>query len=149
MCSKKWTPFLFTISLEFPLSSLTPFSTFLTDVSSSSFSPPPETSRRVLLWLFRLCSIRTSPISWRLKNSLISFLQHTLLFSTHNWGWNMQCQLETCQRCFTFSLASSLIIIMTFVHIHTPAFLLPKNYSEKAMSWIKKVLKSNAFWDPQ
>jgi hypothetical protein len=26
------------------------------------------------------------------------------LFSSHNWGWNMQCQLETCSTRFTFPL---------------------------------------------
>jgi hypothetical protein len=47
----------------------------------------------------------------------------------------MQCHLETCQTRFNFSrLASSIIIIMTFVHIHTPTFLLQKNYSQKAKS---------------
>jgi hypothetical protein len=44
----------------------------------------------------------------------------------------MQRHLETCEPRFTFfPLASSIIIIMTFVLIHTPNFLLPKNYSRK------------------
>jgi hypothetical protein len=45
---KTSTPFLFTISLEFSHFFSHSFSTFLADVSSSSFSPRPETSRRVL-----------------------------------------------------------------------------------------------------
>jgi hypothetical protein len=37
--------------------------------------------------------------------------------------------LRLVKRAFyVFPLASSIIIIMTFVHIHTPTFLLPINY---------------------
>jgi len=40
------------------------------------------------------CSIRGLPIfSWPLNTSLLSFVEHRSLFSTHNWGWNRQCQL--------------------------------------------------------
>jgi hypothetical protein len=45
---KTSTPFLFTISLEFSHFFSHSFSTFLADVSSASFSPHPETFRRVL-----------------------------------------------------------------------------------------------------
>ncbi len=124
---KKHQPlsFLVTISLEFPVSSLIPFSTF---------------SQMFLLLHFLLLqkllegfwrdssdsSIRTLPISWPLNNSLLSFLEHVSVFSTQNWGWNMQRHLETCLTRFIFSLTSSILIIMTFVHIHTPTSLLPK-----------------------
>ncbi len=67
-------------------------------------------------------SIRALPISWPLNNSLLSFLEHMSLFSTH-------VSLRLVKRAFyVFPLASSIIIIMTFVHIHTPTFLLPINY---------------------
>jgi len=40
------------------------------------------------------CSIRALPIfSWPLNTSLLSFVEHMALFSTHNWRWNRQCQL--------------------------------------------------------
>ncbi len=52
---KTSTPFLFTMKLPGILTLFShSFSTFLADVSSSSFSPRPETSRRILPWLFRL-----------------------------------------------------------------------------------------------
>jgi hypothetical protein len=54
--------------------------------------------------------------------------------------------LDLSNTLYFFPLASSIIIIMTFVHIHTPTSLLPKNYSKKkTKSKMKKVLKSNAF----
>jgi hypothetical protein len=70
-------------------------------------------------------SIRALPISWPLNNSLLSFLEHVSLFSTH-------VSLRLVKRAFyVFPLASSIIIIMTFVHIHTPTFLLPINCRRK------------------
>jgi len=43
--------------------------------------------------------------------------------------------LDLSDLLYFFSLASSVvIIIMTFVHIHTPTSLSPKNYSRKKLS---------------
>jgi hypothetical protein len=39
--------------------------------------------------------------------------------------------LDLSNALYFFPLASSIIIIMTFVHIHTSTSLLPKNYSLK------------------
>jgi len=84
---------------------------------------------------FSDCSIRALPISWPLNNSLLSFLEHTSLFSTHNWGWNMQRHLETCRTRFTFSLwpPPFLSSWLLFTSTHRP-LLYKKNYSQKKLS---------------
>jgi hypothetical protein len=47
-------------------------------------------------------SIRALLMSWPLNNSLLSFVEHMSLLFTHNWGWNMQCHLETVKRALLF-----------------------------------------------
>jgi len=133
---KTSTPFLFTISLKFSQSSLTPFRLFF----QMFLLPHFLLAQKLLEGLCRDSSdssIRALPMSWPLNKSLLSFVEEMSLFSAHNWGWSMQRHLETCQTRFTFSpLASSIIIIiMTFVHIHTLNFLLPKNCSRKKLSY--------------
>ncbi len=51
------------------------FSTFLTDVSSSSFSPPPETSGRAFPWFFRL--YRTRFTDFLVTEQFITFFSGT------------------------------------------------------------------------
>ncbi len=94
-------------------------------------------------------SIRALTISWALKYSLLSFLEHMSLFSTHNnWGWNMQGQLESCQTRFTFSLWPPPLLSSSwflFTSTHWP-FFYQKTKAEKKLSHkFFKVLKSNAF----
>ncbi len=51
-------------------------------------------------------------------------LEHMSLFSTHNWAWNMQCHLETCQTRFTFSLWPPPLLSswLLFTSTHRPFF---------------------------
>jgi len=113
---------------------------------SSSFSPRPEISRRVLPWLFRLSSIRALPMSWPLNNSLLFFVEHVSLFCTHNWGWNMQCQLETCQTRFTFSLWPPPLLSswLLFTSTHRPLFY-QKTISRKKLRNTFKSAKIKCF----
>jgi hypothetical protein len=51
------------------------------------------------------------------------------LFSTHNWGWNMQGHLETCLTRFTFSLWPSPFLSSSLLFTSThPPLLYPKNW---------------------
>ncbi len=74
---KTSTPFLFTISLEFSHSSLTPFRLFL-----QMFLLHFLLAQKLLEGFCRDssdCSIRALPISWPLNNSLLSFVEHVSL----------------------------------------------------------------------
>jgi hypothetical protein len=116
-------------SLEFSHSSLTPFRLFLQMFLLLHFL----LAHKLLEGFCRDSSdssMRALPISWTLNNSLLSLVEHMCLFSTQNWGWNMQCQLDLWNSLYFFPLAS-IIIIMNVVHIHTQTFLLRKNYSRK------------------
>ncbi len=87
LSSSRWN------SLEFSHSSLTPFRLFLQMFLLLHFL----LAQKLLQGFCRDSSdssIRALPISsWPLNNSLLSFVEHVFLFPTHNWGWNMQCQL--------------------------------------------------------
>jgi hypothetical protein len=87
------------------------------------------------------------PISWPLNNSLLSFVEHVSLFSIHNWGWNMQCQLETCQTRFTFSLWLPPLSSpwLSFTSTHAP-FFYQKTIAKKMLSCkFKKCLNPMLF----
>jgi hypothetical protein len=75
------------------------------------------------------------PISWPLNNSLLSFVEHMSLFSTHNWGWSMQQHLETCETRFTFSLWPPPLLSswLLFTSTHRPLFY-QKTIAEKKLS---------------
>jgi hypothetical protein len=62
-------------------------------------------------------------------------VEHVSLFSTHNWGWNTQCQLETCQTRFTFSLWPPPLLSswLLFTSTHWP-FFSQKPTAEKKLS---------------
>jgi hypothetical protein len=128
------TPFLFTISLEFSHSSVTPFPLFLQMFLFLHFLRAQK-----LLEGFCRDSSESSkcalPISWPLNNSLLSFVEHVSLFSIHNWGWNMQCQLETCQTRSTFSLWLPPLSSpwLSFTSTHAP-FFYQKTIAKKMLS---------------
>jgi hypothetical protein len=84
-------------------------------------------------------SIRALPISWPLNNSFTFLLEHMFLFSTHYWGWNMQCHLETCQTRFTFSLWPPPLLSswLLFTSTHRP-FFYQKTIAEKQSHKFKK-----------
>ncbi len=129
---KTSTPFLFTISLKFSQSSLTLFRVFF-----QMFLLPHFLLAQKLLegfWRdFSDSSRRVLPISWSLNKSLLSCLQHMSLFSTHNWRWKMQCELETCQTRFTFSLWPPPLLSSWLLFSSTPhrTFFYQKTIAEK------------------
>jgi hypothetical protein len=107
------------------------FLTFLKNVSSSSFSPPPETSRSVLRWLLQTVAYAVYRFLGHWTIQYFLFWNTCLYFLPLNWGWyicNVTLRLVTHALLFPSGL--SIIIIMTFVHIHTPTSLSPKNCSK-------------------
>jgi hypothetical protein len=75
-----------------------------------------------------------------LTNSLLSFLEHMSLFSTHNWRWSMQRHLETCQTRFTFSLwpPPLLSLWLLFTSTHRPLFYQKTMARKKLRNKFKK-----------
>jgi hypothetical protein len=138
------------ISLEFPLSFLTPFSTFLTNVSSSSsFSPPPETSRRVL-------PVTLQTVAYALYRFLLGHwtIHYFLLWDTCLY-FLLLIEVGICNVSLRL-VKRALLFPSGLLHCLSSSWLLFTStqrlliYQKKNQVIIFfKVLKSNAFWDSQ